>query len=126
MIVLTFIFNWFFSVATGIGDPHMVTLDGVEYTFNGYGEYHILQVPPSGFKLQGRMQPLINSYGRKTHGTVYKAFAMKENGSDIVQVNTGQTETNLRLFFRKKGAVHYSENTCDRSLSFPCAQFKKD
>ena len=104
----------------------MVTLDGVEYTFNGYGEYHILQVAPSGFKLQGRMQPLINSYGRKTHGTVYKAFAMKENGSDIVQVNTGQTETNLRLFFRKKGAVHYSENTCDRSLSFPCAQFKKD
>ena len=72
----------------------MITLDGVEYTFNGYGEYQILQ---------GRMQPLINSYGRKTPGTVYKAFAMKENGSDIVQVNTGQTETNLRFFLRKKG-----------------------
>ena len=111
MIVLTFIFSWFFSVATGIGDPHMVTLDGVEYTFNGYGEYHILQVPPSGFKLQGRMQPLINSYGRKTHGTVYKAFAMKENGSDIVQVNTGQTETNLRLFFRKKGGLFIIQKT---------------
>ena len=81
----------------------MITLDGVEYTFNGYGEYQILQVAPSGFKLQGRMQPLINSYGRKTPGTVYKAFAMKENGSDIVQVNTGQTETKLRFFLRKKG-----------------------
>ena len=81
----------------------MITLDGVEYTFNGYGDYQILQVAPSGFKLQGRMQPLINRYGRKTLGTVYKAFAMKENGSDIVQVNTDQTEANLRLFYRKKG-----------------------
>ena len=32
------------------------------------------------------MQPLINDDGNNTRATVYKAFAMKENGSDIVQV----------------------------------------
>ena len=64
----------------------MITLDGLEYTFNGYGEYYILQVTGPDFKLQGRMQPLINEDGSNTLATIYKAFAMKENGSDVVQV----------------------------------------
>ena len=73
-------------IATGFGDPHMITLDGVEYTFNGYGEYQILNVAGPDFKLQGRMQPLINDDGNYTRATIYKAFAMKENGSDVLQV----------------------------------------
>ena len=64
----------------------MITLDGVEYTFNGYSEYHILQVAGPDFQLQGRMQPLINDDGSNTRATIYKAFAMKENDSDVVQV----------------------------------------
>ena len=64
----------------------MITLDGVEYTFNGFGEYQILKVAGSDFQLQGRMQPLINEDGSNTRATIYKAFAMKENGSDVVQV----------------------------------------
>ena len=75
-----------FYLATGITDPHMITLDGFEYTFNGYGEYHVLQIPPIDFELQGRMQPLIDDNGSSTSGTVFKAFAMKENSSDVVQV----------------------------------------
>ncbi|XP_078360277.1 sushi domain-containing protein 2-like isoform X2 [Oculina patagonica] len=79
--------------ATGFGDPHMITLDGVEYTFNGYGEYQILNIAGPDFKLQGRMQPLINDDGRNTRATIYKAFAMKENGSDVVQVHiSGRNE----------------------------------
>ena len=64
----------------------MFTLDGVEYTFNGYGEYQILNVAGPEFQLQGRMQPLLNDDGSVTRATVYKAFAVKENGSDVVQV----------------------------------------
>ena len=75
-----------FSVATGFGDPHLITFDGVEYTFNGYGEYHILQVAGPDFNLQGRMQPLIDEFGNANRGTVYTAFAMKETNSDAVQV----------------------------------------
>ena len=76
----------FCSVALTNGEPHFVTLDGVEYTFNGYGEYHLLQVADPEFKLQGRLQPLIDEHGNATRGTVYKAFALKENNSDILQV----------------------------------------
>ena len=74
------------SVATTVPDPHFVTLDGVEYTFNGYGEYHILRVAGPEFNIQGRMQPLIDEHGNATRGTVYKALALKENSSDILQV----------------------------------------
>jgi len=76
----------FCSLAISTGDPHIVTLDGVWYTFNGFGEYHILLVAGPEFNLQGRMQPLINEDGSVARATVYKAFAMKENGSDVVQV----------------------------------------
>ena len=64
----------------------MTTFDGVNYTFNGYGEYHVLRVAAPDFDLQGRMQPLINCDGNFTRATVFKAFAMKENGSDVLQV----------------------------------------
>jgi len=80
-----------YFVATTFGDPHIITLDGVEYTFNGYGEYHILLVAGPDFNLQGRMQPLINEDGSVARATVYKAFAMKENGSDVVQVTFGMS-----------------------------------
>ena len=51
-----------------------------------FGEYQIFKVAGSDFQLQGRMQPLINEDGSNTRATIYKAFAMKENGSDVVQV----------------------------------------
>lgn len=78
-----------FPVATTYGDPHIVTLDGVEYTFNGFGEYHILKVADLEFELQGRMQPLIDENGETARATIYTAFAMRENSSDVVQVTFG-------------------------------------
>lgn len=83
----------FLSVATSFGDPHIVTLDHVEYTFNGYGEYQILRVSGPEFSLQGRMQPLITEDGVKSNATVYKAFAMKEEGSDLIQVMPTNAKT---------------------------------
>ena len=74
------------SVANIKTDPHFVTFDGVDYTFNGYGEYHTLQVAGPEFKLQGRAQPLIDEHGNAIRGTVFKAVALKENSSDILQV----------------------------------------
>ena len=76
----------------------MITLDGVEYTFNGYGEYTLLRINSTEFTLQGRMQPLIRSNGVEDRATVYKAFAMKENGSDVVQVRTAIHLFNIICF----------------------------
>ena len=73
-------------IATGFGDPHMVTLDGTPFTFNGHGEYFILKVSGVDFTLQGRMEPLTADDGTLTRATVYTAFAAKEAGSHTVQV----------------------------------------
>lgn len=77
---------WFFVIliALGVGSTHMVSLDGTNYTFGGYGEYHVLQIPSIAFELQGRMQPFNND--SSILGTVFTAFAVKERGSDVVQV----------------------------------------
>ena len=66
--------------AWGFGDPHITTLDGRAYTFNGWGEYILLQfIPPNNgtaFSLQGRMVPL-----NGTSATQFSAFALgNKNG----------------------------------------------
>ncbi|XP_070567836.1 sushi domain-containing protein 2-like [Ptychodera flava] len=68
--------------ATMFGDPHMITLDGLQYTFNGHGEFTLLSVNDGSFVLQGRMAPL------ESNGiaTVFKAFAMKGNDTATVHV----------------------------------------
>ena len=57
--------SWFF------GDPHVRTLDGVQYTFNGRGEYTLVQALNDTFVLEGRMRPVANS-----NGTAFSAFVM--------------------------------------------------
>ena len=69
------------------GDPHFITLDGVEYTFNGYGEYTILNANNAEFLLQGRMQPLPGGQGVKSPATGFTAFAMMQTGSSRIQVS---------------------------------------
>jgi hypothetical protein len=76
----------FILVAATFGDPHIITLDGVQYTINGKGEYSILNIDPSRFTLQGRMEQLKDTNSIQINATVYTTFAMKENGSDTVQV----------------------------------------
>eukprot|EP00118_Oscarella_pearsei_P011047 m.71118 g.71118 ORF g.71118 m.71118 type:complete len:1682 (+) comp35728_c0_seq1:100-5145(+) len=60
------------------GDPHLRTLDGKEYTFNGLGEYVLMKTTAgnSTFVLEGRTGLASNS-----NATVFTAFAMGEFGS---------------------------------------------
>lgn len=80
-----------FSVflATLFGDPHLITLDGLSYTFNGYGEYTVLNIEENGFKFQARMQPLDLESGGKSRGTFLMALSLKDRESDTVQVIKG-------------------------------------
>lgn len=53
------------NIASGRGDPHYTTFDGRYHTFNGQGEYILLEVLSNGsrgdlapvFTLQGRTEP---------------------------------------------------------------------
>ena len=68
------------------GDPHIVTLDGHKYTFNGKGEYILIATEDNSFTLQGRMAEAPSSNGSTTNrGTVFSALAAKQSDSDTVQ-----------------------------------------
>ena len=68
-------------IAWGWGDPHITTLDGCRYTFNGWGEYVLLRTNSSDFEFQGRTEPAANS-----DATIFSAFVLSE-GNDTVEVN---------------------------------------
>ena len=64
----------FVTVAWGWGDPHITTIDGRRYTFNGLGEYVLLRTNNSNFEFQGRTEEAPNSAA-----TVFSAFALRDN-----------------------------------------------
>lgn len=65
------------------GDPHFVTLDGQNYTFNGLGEYVMVDARDGFFQLQARTR-LAKGGGT---ATVFSAAVAKERESSSVQVN---------------------------------------
>ena len=76
-----------FIVACIYGDPHIVTLDGHKYTFNGKGEFILIETDDGTFALQGRMAEAINSFGQESGATVFTSLVLKEVDSDTVQVD---------------------------------------
>ena len=59
----------------------MVTLDGYKYTFNGKGEFTLVQTQNKRFTLQGRLQQF-----NSVTATVLTAIAAKEQYSDTVMI----------------------------------------
>ena len=53
-----------FRPARSFGDPHIITLDGLHYTFNGEGEYWLVQ--STDFRLQARATRARNVQGTYT------------------------------------------------------------
>ena len=68
------------------GDPHIRTLDGFQYTFNGLGEYTLVETTHGEFKLQGRTAKVRDGNGQETDATVFSAFAARDRDFDTVHV----------------------------------------
>lgn len=68
IVFVVFCAGWFW------GDPHLTTVDGRQYTFNGLGEYVLLTAATSDngtFVIQGRTELAEN-----TSATQFSAFAI--------------------------------------------------
>ena len=65
-----------------------MTLDLHKYTFNGYGEYVLIETMDDSFTLQGRMvEATTNSaLNIPSTGTIFSALVAKESHSDTVQL----------------------------------------
>ncbi|CAI8034372.1 Mucin-like protein (Fragment) [Geodia barretti] len=68
------------------GDPHIMTISGDQYTFNGYGEFVMLRYD-NMVDFQARMRPTYN-----TNATQFSAFAFGYIDSDKVTIDCGSSE----------------------------------
>ncbi|KAI6645950.1 Mucin-like protein [Oopsacas minuta] len=67
----------------GFGDPHVISMDGFMYTFNGIGEYwYLFPVEQCDFQVQTRTQPI-----RDTEATVFTSIAVRINNCSTVFVS---------------------------------------
>ena len=87
------------NTATIIGDPHIISLDGFKYTFNGKGEFLLIDHVNGIFTLQGRMidtreLPTTFSVNR---ATVFSAVVGKQNDSDAVQFEINQQQNGIDI-----------------------------
>ena len=69
-----------------MGDPHITTLDGYSYTFNGLGEYWLIKSKDGNFSCQGRTLQMLSKEGNLQNATVWGAFVGSTPSSDIVVV----------------------------------------
>jgi len=61
-------------------------LDGARYTFNGKGEFTILETDDNSFVVQGRLEQATDESGMPVQATVFTAIVAKTNTSDVVQL----------------------------------------
>ncbi|XP_012579147.1 PREDICTED: sushi domain-containing protein 2 [Condylura cristata] len=73
-------------VASIFGDPHIITFDGANFTFNGQGEYVLLEAELTQLQVQGRTQNRTATHGPMIRGTGLVAVAVQEGDSDMVEV----------------------------------------
>ena len=62
-----------------------MTLDLHKYTFNGKGEFVLIETNDQSFTLQGRMIEVKTSLGSVANATVFSACVAKEESSSTVQ-----------------------------------------
>ncbi|CAC5386536.1 Sushi, nidogen and EGF-like domain-containing protein 1,Alpha-tectorin [Mytilus coruscus] len=63
--------------ASSRGDPHLVTLDGLDYTFNGVGEFTMIQGKDNHLILQARMEQFKDKHGNLKQASVITSVALR-------------------------------------------------
>ena len=59
-------------------------MDGLKYTFNGKGEFILIETDDNSFTLQGRMEPAKDADDTDSLGTVFTAIVAKQEETDTV------------------------------------------
>ncbi|XP_032523025.2 protein mesh isoform X1 [Danaus plexippus] len=76
------------GVAGIFGDPHIVTFDGLQYTFNGKGEYVLVRVDRPQLKLdvQGRFEQVPRNIYGPVNATMLTSIVAASNNSVPIEV----------------------------------------
>ncbi|XP_052807791.1 uncharacterized protein LOC128236745 isoform X3 [Mya arenaria] len=92
--------NTWFDFAVSWGDPHILTLDGKKFIFNGLGEYTLLKHNFEGnaFDLQARTERAVTVNNTLTDATIYTAFAAKDSSGSSVHVELNTERNGIILY----------------------------
>lgn len=77
------------TVGAVFGDPHVITFDGLEYTFNGKGEFVLVKVDDltMSLEVQARFEQVGNNYYGEVRATQMTSVVAKGNmTSDAIEV----------------------------------------
>ena len=88
----------------GFGDPHIKTLDGLDYTYNGLGQYILVKTAP--FELQGRTIQVRDKDKNLVNATIWGAFAAR----DIREIQTVVNDTATTSLLSTTVHVELSED----------------
>ncbi|XP_033828467.2 sushi domain-containing protein 2 [Periophthalmus magnuspinnatus] len=86
--------------AVVLGDPHFITFDGFNYTFNGEGEYSLVLSPHNELHIQARTEKVKLQNGSSAYATQLSSVAMREASSDTVEVR--QMQNHLQVLRNQK------------------------
>ena len=69
----------------GWGDPHINTLDKLPYTFNGLGEYRMIETEDNSFQMQGRTDRVRANIS----ATEFVALAFSISNGEALEIQVG-------------------------------------
>ncbi|XP_017543667.1 sushi domain-containing protein 2 isoform X1 [Pygocentrus nattereri] len=98
------------KAASVLGDPHFITFDGATYTFNGKGEYVLLQSAAWSLSVQGRTGPMKSENGSVIMATRLSSVAMKEMDSDVIEVRLTDRLDHLQVLMNQE-ELSFSEQS---------------
>ncbi|EDV27736.1 uncharacterized protein TRIADDRAFT_53733 [Trichoplax adhaerens] len=108
------------------GDPHVETLDGKKYSFNGVGEYTLIRSENNYFTFQGRTKrPFIANTTKLAKATIYTSFAMSKNDSDTVEVKLNENSNTIAIIINKNSTYNDSHLMNGTVLSFNNIEISK-
>jgi len=97
-IIIVIIIIIHLYTATVVGDPHVITFDDLEYTFNGKGEYVLVHVESEKFKfdVQGRFEQLPDNIYGPVKATTLTSVVSRDNTSTVIEVRLRPREPQWR------------------------------
>lgn len=86
------------AVAAVFGDPHVMTFDNLQYTFNGKGEFVLVRVQNSEqrFDVQGRFEEVRPNIHGRVMATQLTSIVARGNDSTVVEVRLRPREAQWR------------------------------
>ncbi|XP_059481831.1 protein mesh isoform X2 [Neocloeon triangulifer] len=111
------------SVAAVFGDPHIVTFDDLEYTFNGKGEFVLVHADSERQKLdvQGRFEQMPENFYGEVKATQLTSIVARDNSSATIEVRMRppQAQWRYRMDVFADGKRVYFDRSSLKIQHFP-------